>query len=52
MSDNSPVPFKNVDEPSPMKVEIQTPVSIPEEVTKELSKQNEETDTLEDEDTS
>ena len=52
MSDNSPVPFKNVDEPSPMKVDVQTPVSIPEEETKEVSKQNEETDTVEEEDTS
>ena len=54
MRDNSPAPFSNVNEPSPMKIERQKsePVSQEEE-TKSDSKRNEGegTETADDEDT-
>ena len=52
MRDNSPAPFTNVDEPSPMKIERQrSEPSLPEEETKSDSKRNEGTKTADDEDT-
>ena len=51
MQDNSPAPFKNVEEPSPMKIDRQKSLSVQEEETKSESKKNEGTETADDEDT-